>query len=157
MYTSDTLYTWFDDVQGTPAISVKGAATAGKWAQWDSVMRSRSFFDTLWYDMDESSVKGYFYEDNDFYRLIGRPPNKTLRTYWFNEQDKVTRLLIYWIPDENTPSDSFLKPVAEWARQYHPSELDDLYAHQTIVPSTENAVRWKALLNKYRLFKDSLN
>ncbi len=155
-YTSDTLFIWFDNKGSKPNISIKGTPSKRKWSGWDSVMNSKTYYDSLWFDEHQDAIKGYFYERNDFYDLIGRPPNKTLRTYWFANH-KIKEILIYWIPEENESSDLFLPPILEWAKQFYPEEINYLYANETIEPSIQNAVRWKVLLKKYRHFADSLN
>ncbi len=57
-------------------------------------MNTSTSHNTIWFDKDQDAVKGYFYERNDFYELIGRPPNKTLRTSWFVNY-KIKEILIY--------------------------------------------------------------
>ncbi|MEQ8424158.1 MAG: hypothetical protein RIA63_05570, partial [Cyclobacteriaceae bacterium] len=152
-FSTDTVYLWFDSKSSKPITSIKGVKSNGGWVAWDSVMNAKTSYDSIWYHKGDGSVKGYFYEQNDFYDLIGRPPNKTLRTYWFTDNNKINEILIYWIPEENKTSSEFLPPVIAWANQYAKEEIDYLYADETIQPSTENAVRWKALLKKYHHFQ----
>ena len=148
-YTSDTVEIWFDDKEGTPSLRIKGKESTGKWQDWDVEMNSTSWYDSLWYDRDEEVIQGYFFENNDFYELIGKSPTKTLRTYWLNENNKIDEILIYWIPEENTPSSEHLNPIVEWALENDSTEITELYPNGAIIPSKENAIRWKKLLSKY--------
>ncbi|MEQ9591099.1 MAG: hypothetical protein RLN86_00795 [Cyclobacteriaceae bacterium] len=154
-FTTDTIRVWFDDRNGKPNLNYKNKELS-KWAEWDVVMNSTTSYDSLWYDQESQTVQGHFYEYNDFYKLIGRPPNKTLRTYWFDDQDKIKEILIYWIPEDNKTSDEFLPPIIEWAEKYYPVEINELYTNQEIKPSTQNAIRWKTLLEKFHHFHDSI-
>jgi hypothetical protein len=148
-YTSDTIKVWFDEKKGNPSKRIKGEGSSGKWKEWDEQMHSKSYYDSLWYDKSEHAVKGFFYENNDFYDLIGKSPTKTLRTYWLNSENKIYEILYYWIPDENTTTSHHLKPIVEWALKNDSSEILELYPNGRIIPSKENAIRWKKLLTKY--------
>lgn len=148
-YTSDTVKVWFDEKNGTPSKQIKGEKSSGKWKEWDEQMHSSSQYDTIWYDNSEHAVKGYFYENNDLYDLIGKSPTKTLRTYWLNSENKIYEILIYWIPEENTTTSHHLKPIIAWALKNDSLEIMELYPNGRIIPSKENALRWKKLLKKY--------
>ena len=148
-YTSDTIKVWFDSRDGKPGLRIKGAPPSGKWTEWDKEMHSTSYYDSIWYNRSEHTVQGYFYENNDFYELIGKGPTKTLRTYWLNSANKITEILIYWIPEENTTTSEHLEPIVAWASAYDSAEIAGLYPEGRIVPSKENAIRWKELLEQY--------
>ncbi len=156
-FTNDTVKLWFDNKDGKPILQVKGKKATGKWKEWDREMKSNSFYDTIWFDESENAVKGYFYEKNDFYSLIGKPPTKTLRTYWFDVNDKINEILIYWIPEENTITAEYLKPIVKWAMANDSIEINQLYPNGNIVPSRENAIRWKNLIRKYQKEQNSYN
>lgn len=148
-YTTDTLKLWFDKKDGNPILQVKDKKSIGKWKEWDEEMNATSYYENLWVDREQNAVKGYFFENNDFYEMIGKPPTKTLRTFWFNNKDKIFEILIYWIPEENRLTSEYLKPVLEWAEKNYPEEIKTLYPNGEIIPSRENAIRWKRLLEKY--------
>ncbi len=152
-FTLDTLKIWMEDTLSTPRLQIKGKISSGPWKDWDSIMNSVTYYDTLWYNKSEHAIQGYFNENNDFYHLIGKPANKTLRTYWLNDQDKIDELLIYWIPEENKNTAHYLKPIVEWAMTYDSLEIKDLYPEGRIIPSIENAKRWKVLLKQYHQLK----
>lgn len=155
-YTTAAVKLWFDDKNGKPILQVKGKKSSGKWKDWDEEMNSTSHYECLRVDEKENAVKGYFFENNDFYELIGKPPTKTLRTFWFDKNNKIYEILIYWIPEENRVTSEYLKPVVEWAEKNHPDEIKDLYPNGEIIPSRENAKRWKNLLKKYNSAKSNL-
>ena len=148
-FTADTVKLWFDDKDGQPTLQFKGKKSTGKWKEWDKAMNSSSKYDSIWFDTNENAVKGYFFENNDFYKLIGKSPTKTLRTYWLDENNKIQEILMYWIPEENTTTGEHLKPIIEWALKNDSVEIQQLYPNSRIVPSAENAIRWKRLLRKY--------
>jgi len=154
-FTADTVKLWFDDKKGTPILQIKGEESAGKWKEWDEEMNSISSYDSIWFDKNENSIKGYFYERNDFYDLIGKAPTKTLRTYWLNQNNKINEILMYWIPEENTTTGEHLKPILEWALVNDSTEIQQLYPDSRIAPSRENARRWKKLLQKYNETKNT--
>lgn len=148
-FTADTVKLWYDEKKGEPILQIKGKPSTGKWKEWDEVMNSSSNYDSLWFDQEEKSIKGYFYENNDFYQLIGKSPTKTQRTFWLNENKRINEILIYWIPEVNTTTSEHLKPIVDWALENDSAEISELYSNGRIVPSKENALRWKKLLNKY--------
>lgn len=154
-FTTDTVKLWYEDKKGTPILQIKMKKSAEKWKEWDEEMNSISRYDSLWFDKDENSIKGYFYERNDFYDLIGKTPTKTLRTYWLNQNNKINEILMYWIPEENTTTGEHLKPILEWALVNDSTEIQQLYPNSKIVPSGENARRWKKLLQKYNERKNT--
>lgn len=153
-YSTDTVRLWFDDKNGEPILQIRDQESTGVWKQWDEEMNSVSDYDSIWFYQEENAIKGYFYENNDFYRLIGKGPTKTLRTYWLNERNLVKEILIYWIPEENTHTSEHLKPIVEWALEYDSVEIRELYPDNRIIPSLENAQRWKVLLDEYHRNQD---
>lgn len=148
-FATDTVKLWFDQKEGDPVLQIKGQGSTGKWKEWDEEMKSTSVYDSLWFDEADGAVKGFFQENNEFYRLIGKSPTKTLRTYWFNENDKIHEILIYWIPEVNTTTGDHMAPIVEWAMKNDSLEIQELYPEGRLVPSKENAIRWKKLLTKY--------
>lgn len=150
-FTSDTVKLWFDAKEGDPILQFKGKKEAGKWSEWDKAMNAKSYYDSIWYDKNEHAVKGYFFEENDFYKLIGKKPTKTLRTYWINNKSMINEILIYWIPEENTTTAEHLKPIVQWALKYDSIEIQQLYPNGKLIPSKENAIRWKKLLERYQV------
>jgi hypothetical protein len=154
-FTNDTVRLWFDEKSGNPQLLVRDQKK-GLWASWDIEMNASSTYDSLWYDDMESAVKGYFYEDNDFYRLLKKPPTKTLRTYTFNAEDKISEILIYWIPEANKETTFYLEPVNAWALKNYPAEIEKIYPNGKLIPSKENAITWKKILVHYNFYTDSL-
>jgi hypothetical protein len=154
-FTTDTVKVWFDKKSGDPSLQIKGKQKTGKWSEWDKEMNSSSNYDSIWFDDHENAVKGYFFENNDFYELIGKEPTKTERTFWFDQNRKIKEILIYWIPEENTTTAEHLKPIVEWAMENDSLEIQQLYPDGNFIPSAQNAIRWKDLLKSYRDSKNS--
>lgn len=148
-YTSDSVKVWFGKNDTIPSYRFKGKPIS-KWGEWDNVMNSRSYYDSIWYNPQLHAVQGYFYENNDFYELIGASPSKSLRTYTFDQSNKITDVLYEFLPGENTISDEHLDPIYEWALKNDSLEISELYPNKEFVPSTENAIRWKELINRYK-------
>jgi hypothetical protein len=154
-FTADTVKLWFDDKNSRPILQIKGKKPAGKWKEWDEEMNATSSYDSLWFDKDEHSIKGYFQENNDFYELIGKSSTKTLQTYWLNHNNKIYEILIYWIPEENTTTGEHLKPIIEWAMENDSIEIQHLSPDNSIIPSRENARKWKKILERYHKEKQA--
>ncbi|HKK11803.1 MAG TPA: hypothetical protein VJ945_03165 [Flavobacteriaceae bacterium] len=148
-YTVDTVKVWFEKADMVPSLKYKGEKMS-KWGEWDKVMNSKSYYDSIWYNKRLHAVQGYFFEDNDFYDLIGASPNKTLRTYSLNEEDKITDLLYERQRTENAISDAQIDPIYEWALKNDSLEITELYPKKQFVPSAKNALRWKTLIKKYK-------
>lgn len=153
-YTRDTVRIWFETKSGEPLLKVKRKRFKGKWVAWDREMNAISYYDSLWYDKAENAVTGFFYENNDFYKLIGKNPTKTIRTYWFDKDNRIPEILLYWIPEENTTTSEHLKPIVKWARNYDSLMLDRIYKNGNIIPSGENARKWKELLTIYNNYNN---
>lgn len=149
-YTTDTVRSWWDEKSGEGSRQIKGVPRSGKWKGWDEEMHTTTDYDSIWYDAKENAIRGYFYENNDFYELLGKTPTKSLRTFWFNEEDKIHEILRYWIPEVNTETSVHIKPIQEWAVVNAPEEIEALYPNGRIQPSAENARRWKALIKRYK-------
>ncbi len=149
-YISDTLKVWFSEDDPVPDLRYRGEQKDG-WDEWDIVMNSKSHYDSIWYNNKINAVQGVFYEDNDFYRLLGASANKTLRTYSFNTSNKITDLRYETITEQNTLSKRHMEPVYRWALVNEPQEIAQIFPQNKLVPSTENAVRWKNLIKKFHL------
>ncbi len=149
-FTTDTVKLWFDNKNGSPILQIKGEKSTSPWKGWDEEMHSNTDYDSIWFDYNENAIKGYFYENNDFYKLIGKPPTKTLRTYWLNNKNKIEEILMYWIPEENKTTNEYLKPIVDWALTNYPHEIKNIYPDNKIKPSKENAKTWRKIIEKYK-------
>lgn len=148
-YTSDTLRVWYAKDDSTPDLKYKGQPNDA-WQDWDDEMRSVSYYDTIWYNEELHAIEGYFNENNDFYVLLGASANKTFRTYTYNADNKITDIRYEKIDGENTLSNNHMAPVYQWALKNEPQEIAEIFPGTKLVPSRENAIRWKNLIIKYR-------
>lgn len=148
-YLSDTLRVWYTKNDPKPDLKYKGQPSDG-WEEWDMAMRTISYFDSIWYNPELHAVQGYFNENNDFYVLLGASPNVTLRTYTYNDAGKITDLRYEKINTENALSKEHLEPVYQWALINEPAEIAAIFPENKLVPSADNAMRWKQLIIRYR-------
>ena len=148
-FTTDTLKIWFENKSGDPIRRIKGQKKTGPWAEWDKEFKSYSEPDSLWTDVKSNSVSGKFFESNEFYGLIGKPPTETTRTFWFNTDNLISEILIVWKPGQKT-SDYYLRPIVEWALKNDSLEITSLYPKEEIKPSAINAKRWRKLIIDYK-------
>lgn len=148
-YTSDTIRVWYAKDDPTPDLKYKGQQNDA-WQDWDDAMNSISYYDTIWYNSELHAIEGYFNENNDFYVLLGAAPNKTFRTYTLNSENKITDIHYEKISVENTLNNGHMAPVYQWALQNEPQEIAEIFPGNKLVPSTENAIRWKKLIIRYR-------
>lgn len=148
-YVSDTLKIWLEDKSKEPRLRIKGQSSGGPWADWDKVFHSYSWADSVTVNAKGRSTIGTFYESNEFYDLIGKPPTRSTRTFWFDKNDEIDEILIVWEPGQKT-SDQYLKPIVEWAMLNAPAEIEAIYPNGSIKPSDQNAKRWRLLIESYR-------
>lgn len=145
-FMADTVKIWFETKAHKPTLRIKGRKKSGPWANWDREFKSHSDYDSLWLDQD-NSVSGIFYENNEFYEMIGKPATRTTRTFWFDDNGLISGILIVWQQGQKT-SDHYLAPVVEWASKNAPDDLSQLYPESKIDPS--NPGKWRILLERYR-------
>ena len=88
-------------------------------------------------------------ETNDYFKLLDRKPTPYLLTYWFDDEERIEGMLVSSLPKEpknKGRNDQFKK----WADEHHPGVLDELQPDGRIIPSKENAIRWRELLIEWR-------
>ena len=155
-YMKDTVKWYFKENRDNPVFLYKGKKRTGPWAEWDKAMNPRYSYDTIWYNDEENAIEGYFFEENDFYNLIGKEPTKTHQKFWLDDEGMIKEIMVYWIPEENTHTREFLKPVRTWAQKQDSALIEEIYPDGEIAPSKENAKKWKELLKEYHLAQDSI-
>jgi len=136
---------WFEDQHdaGKPL----GVGKSGRFAHWDEVFRAQS-------TLSEWSVKGNavsatVLESNDYYRLIERQPRPYRMTWWLDDDERITGVLIESQPGT---AKSRMGEFREWAIAHHPEELDYLMPGGELDPTGDRAERWKAILIEWRAF-----
>lgn len=149
-FMNDTVKWYFKENKDNPTYLYKGKKKTGPWAEWDKAMNPKYSYDTIWFNNNENAIEGFFFENNDFYDLIGKGPTKTHQTFWLDENDKIKEIMVYWIPEENTHTSEYLEPVQKWALEKDSTLIEEIYPDGNIAPSKQNAVKWKKLLIDYR-------
>jgi len=88
-------------------------------------------------------------ENNDWYRLVDRPPSRYDVTCDFDAAGKITGVLVHGIPGEPKSSDR-LPQFKEWARAHGPGLLERLMPEAKLDPALEKAKLWKTSLLGWR-------
>lgn len=133
---------WYEKKEGPGR--KRGPAGTGPWAQWDRYFRGETSLQEM--RVEGRAVTIVILENNEFYQLIEQPPKRVNITYFFGENDLVDGTLI---ASGESPPDRYDEAVA-WAREHHLEEINSLMPEDRIVPSLENAQRWRRLLNTWR-------
>ncbi|MHC4989792.1 MAG: DUF1573 domain-containing protein [Planctomycetota bacterium] len=142
---SDDSRIWFGarEGEGTP----RREDGDGPWAGWDREMNQASR--TEQWAADGNAVTALLTETNDWYRLLDRPPARIQLTWWLDEEQRIEGFLVAGLPrDPDAPNryDQF----ETWAKAHHLEALEELMPDDEIVPSRENAQRWRTLLFAWR-------
>ena len=147
---------WWErrDGAGTPWDIGPHASGGGSWAAWDAHFKKRT--ETLFWASSDTgpdaggSVSVTFRETNDYYRLLERPWATSRATYYFDDDGRITGLLIEALGERDPGrTEEFLA----WAREHAPGEIDALMPGGEIDPLGERAdhpERFRALLNRWR-------
>ncbi len=144
-YLADDPRIWFEKKEGPGSpYGPKG----GPWRDWDRFFNARSKRDSI--HVTNRTVAMEFSEINDFYRLIDRPAGRYRATYWFDESQRITGVLIEGLtPRSQRPPDR-LAEFQLWAMKHYPQELEFLMPDGGIDPEIERARLWKKLLTEWR-------
>ena len=119
----------------------------GPWAEWDREMKSTST--THEYTVNSNELVTVVSETNDYFKLLDRKSMPYLITYWFDEDERIEGMLISSLPKEPKNKGRF-EEFKAWADEHHPGVLDELEPEGRIIPSKENAIRWRELLIEWR-------
>ena len=122
----------------------EGKDAYADWDEWFQATKEYSFAGE-----SGDSVVFVLTENNNFYRLIDRPPSRVRLTYWFDERNRITGTLVRGMPNDPTRGDR-LPEFKRWLAANHPDELAYLLPEGRIVPDLERAKRWSALLMLWR-------
>ncbi len=114
----------------------------GKWSGWDAHFHGKSDYSGWGEGRDSVTAEGV--EMNDFYRLIGRSPQKFRATWWLDPAGKISGFL-FEPRGALVPGDR-LAEFQAWARRTNPAELEYLMPGGRIDPSGDRPQRFEALL-----------
>ncbi|MFN0150096.1 MAG: hypothetical protein ACKVU1_05190 [bacterium] len=120
--------------------------SGGAWHTWDTFFRGTRDYRGWRQTGREVSVVAV--EQNDFYRLIDRPPSPVSLTWSFDEDAKLTGFLVKSMRKQSAPDR--LDEFAAWARSNIPDELAYLMPDGEIAPDGDRPGRWKTALIAWR-------
>ncbi len=100
---------------------------------------------------------GFFYENNDFYLLIRKPPTKTLRTYTFNDNNKFQKFLFTGYRTKIKKQFITWLPFMSGLRNITRRKLKIYTQIRRSFRRPENAVRGKKYFCRTTKFADSVN
>jgi hypothetical protein len=134
---------WFGGLEG-PGRPLR---EPGPWAGWDEFFGSELRYEA--FGVSERTVTATAWENNDFYRLIERPETRYRATFWFDERQRIEKLLLVPAPKEPRAGDR-LAEFLSWADREHPGAREELMPEGRIDPDPIKARRWKTLLERWR-------
>jgi hypothetical protein len=134
---------WYEAREGPGAAWTLGG---GAWSRWDTFFRSRS--ERRDWRQSGRAVSAVAVEQNDFYRLIERPPTPVKLVWWFDEAGKISGFMVRSMRDPRARDR--LDEFQAWARANNPRELAYLMPGDRISPEGDRPQRWKAILTQWR-------
>lgn len=143
-YLADDSRIWFDRKEG-PGRKRSRNTGKGPWAQWDDYFNASSTHVGDW-TAGADSVSGVFEEINDFYRLCERGPSRLRITYYLDDDGRISGTLVQRLSGSAGRYDE----AEAWIQEHYPQDHARLVVDGDIVPSLENAQRWKVLLAQWR-------
>lgn len=144
-YLAEESRIWFDKKEGPGTL--RTSTGDGPWAQWDREMKSTST--THEYEVNGNALVTVVSETNDYFKLLDRKPTPYQITYWFDDDERIEGMLVSSLPKEPKTKGRY-DEFKKWADEHHPRVLDELQPEGKIIPSKENAKRWRELLIEWR-------
>jgi hypothetical protein len=135
--------TWYESKTGDGEPLRPGRS--GRYAHWDRFFHSRSVLSD--WVVRGREVTATVHETNDFYQLLDWTPNPYQMTWWFNDRDRISGVMIRSLPGKET---SRMPDFRAWAAIYQPAELEYLMPKGKLDPTGDRPERWKALLQEWR-------
>lgn len=137
---------WFDDKTGPGTL--RKPTGEGPWAGWDREMKSTGKI--LEYEVIDNKLVTVVTETNDYFKLLDREAKPYLLTYWFDENKKIEGMLVSKMPETKEKSNKY-EEFKAWVDVNHPGAIAKLQTDEgNIIPSKENAIRWRKLLIEWR-------
>jgi outer membrane murein-binding lipoprotein Lpp len=135
--------TWYESRSGAGEPLRPGRT--GRYAHWDTFFHSRSTFSD--WIVCGREVTATVHETNDFYRLLDWKPNPYQMTWWFDDRDRITGVMVRSLPGKET---SRMEEFRAWAAVHDPTEIEYLMPKGKLDPTGDRPERWKALLVRWR-------
>lgn len=115
--------------------------------EWDAGVNGRLLWSIVADDEATVTVEGA--ESNDFLELLGIEALGFHSCFHVDASDLIARQ-VHRAEWPEPPLDEALAPVVAWARQYEPAEIAEIYAGDRITYTRHMAIRWVALLRRWR-------
>lgn len=115
--------------------------------EWDAGVNGRLLWSIVADDEVTVTVEGA--ESNDFLELLGIDALGFRSCFHVDAADRIARQ-VHRADWPDPPLDEALAPAVAWAQQYEPEEIADLYRDGQIVYTRHMAIRWVALLRRWR-------
>ena len=138
---------WFDARTGPGQPWQIGPGAPGPWAVWDDSLGKRT--EPLAWEGDESSATLTYRETNDYFLLLERGWVTNRTTYYFDAGGRIEGIL--HAPAAGPRPTGRTAEFLAWARAHEPDELAILMPGGEIDPSGDHAVRFRALLQRWRV------
>ena len=135
---------WFGAPSG-PGQPWEVGPASGPWGGWDDHFGSEG--EVLEWRQEGPLVTALVREDNDYFRLLERPPVTNAITYMFDEAGLIEGLVIATVGERPLGrTDEFIS----WASEHEPDELRALMPGGEIDPSGDHPKRYRDLLVRWR-------
>ena len=142
-FLSPDARTWYEIRTGEGEPLKPGRS--GRYAHWDAFFHSRSVLGDC--VVRGREVTATVHETNDFYQLLDWKPNPYRMTWFFDDSDRISGVMIRSLPGKEP---SRMQEFRAWAEVHDPSELEYLMPKGKLDPTGDRAERFKALLLRWR-------
>ena len=133
---------WFEEKKGEGEPFGVGG---GSWDHWDHYFHSHTTLSD-WKQQGRTAT-AVANETNDFMQLLEYQPKPYTVTYWLDDANRISGVLIQSMPGKAV---SRLDEFKAWARQHHPQELAYLMPNDRLDPTGDRPERWRAILDEWR-------
>ena len=135
---------WFEKKEGEgKPLEARG----GPWSEWDRFFNATSEVIGEW-EIGDHMVSARVQETNEYYRLLDRPASTYRATYYFDDNNRISGLLIDGSEQTRDPgrTDEFMA----WAKEHRPGLIEKLMPEGRMDPALEKAKLWKQTLLEWR-------
>lgn len=145
-FVNDDPRMWYNAREGE-GIPLTLTTAEGSYAEWDREFRSEG--EILEWEVGPDWVAAIHSEMNDYFRLLERTGSWYKRTWFFDEQGRITGSMISGWEGAPPTTDRF-DEFETWAQSNHPEEWDYLRPGGRLDPTGDRAARTRVLLVAWR-------
>jgi hypothetical protein len=140
-YVAPGARVWYEEKTGPGEPLLLGG---GRWDHWDHYFHSKT--DLFNWRTDGQAVITSVHETNDFMRLLDWKAAPYTMTFWLDDTNRISGVLIKGGGKPKSRLDEF----KVWAAKAHPGELAYLMPKGQIDPTGDRPERWRAILEEWR-------